>query len=407
MKNLLSKVSDYRFGKQGFRYVYILFEDNKEITYDSSNNTTRIYSNKNSQFRYYEGKTKKYEELINLVIELLLYDKYQEQISNLEVATTEDQSKIEDKIEQLKIERKRLNASKLEVNRLENKVTRIENAFELITNQIKALEPPKFTEHVINKQDTDYILCLSDLHIGARFENYTNAYSFLEVKNRLNKIVDYISSKKIEHLYITNTGDIIQNILRISDIKLNESTVVESVVQAMMMISSFLNALSKHCKTIDYYCVYGGNHDYIRYLNDKSFTQESLCLIITEYLKVSLSRNTRVAIHDDYIEETMQFKCGASEVCIIHGNELGKKDFENGIRIYNSKFQKNFNILISGHYHSTGFKQVGINEYVVSAPSLVGSCPYSRSLHLDSPACALLLEIRGKDIQGFKNIILN
>ena len=64
-------------------------------------------------------------------------------------------------------------------------------------------------------------------------------------------------------------GDDIQGILRLSDLQLNESSVVKATVFVAKTIARFLNDLSEYC-FIDYYLCPTSNHSQTRPLGTKA-----------------------------------------------------------------------------------------------------------------------------------------
>lgn len=102
------------------------------------------------------------------------------------------------------------------------------------------------------KQDKQYIVGLADLHLGAAFEAINNKYNIEIAKKRINDaanyVRDFVLEKELNEITILSLGDMIQGMLRISDLKLNETDVVNAFVIAMRTLAGFLNSISKYCK---------------------------------------------------------------------------------------------------------------------------------------------------------------
>ena len=82
--------------------------------------------------------------------------------------------------------------------------------------------------------DKEYVLTLSDIHAGATFKTATNSYSLLEMTARFGVLLDlvsgYVKENFVKRINIICLGDTIQGILRVSDLQLNETSIVEATV---------------------------------------------------------------------------------------------------------------------------------------------------------------------------------
>ena len=165
---------------------------------------------------------------------------------------------------ELQKERYKIQAEKIELNRNLRQVSRFELFYENVKESIQIFPTPHFTYEIntINK-DKEYVLTIADIHAGANFVSENNEYSYVECERRFAKLfsymVDYIEENNIHTLKVINGGDDIQGLLRITDMKLNETSVVEATVFVAKLISSFLNDLSNYCY-IKYYQVPTANH---------------------------------------------------------------------------------------------------------------------------------------------------
>ena len=90
-----------------------------------------------------------------------------------------------------------------------------------------------------------------------------NTYSIEECESRLEDLVDrlynVVAREGISRLKVVNVADTIQGILRITDLKLNEIAVVESVVQISRLLATFINRVSEYCEVEYYHCTHA-NH---------------------------------------------------------------------------------------------------------------------------------------------------
>ena len=120
--------------------------------------------------------------------------------------------KLDEKIKELDIARKKMQATKVEYNRNNTKDARYELFYENIRDAIKTLPIPKFDKIQINNyNNSEYLLALSDIHYNADFESDNNCYSRDEVKLRfeilLEKTKQIVKKNKISHITVIGLGD--------------------------------------------------------------------------------------------------------------------------------------------------------------------------------------------------------
>ncbi|MGL4850902.1 MAG: hypothetical protein ACRC28_18605 [Clostridium sp.] len=303
-------------------------------------------------------------------------------------------SKQTDKEYKIKVERAKLSATKYDENNHIRQTGRIQNFVQDLREQwdkLPLLEVKRKTNSYKAKQKKDVIM-MSDLHFGADFVTPFNTYNESVFLERLERLFEYIVFEELDEIVIVNTGDIIQNILRMTDLKVNQFTVVESVIKLCRYLGEWLNRLSQYCK-VKYYNVGVANHSEIRFLNAKagSFAQESVEYILVAYLKDVLSENDRVFINEEFIEDTVQFKIFDKNIIAVHGHQISQKKADDVIGAYYQKYNKDFQTVLMGHYHNSNLKTVGVNKHVVTCGSFVGVCPYARAINKQSSPEALHL----------------
>lgn len=152
---------------------------------------------------------------------------------------------LEERKRQLEAERQKLFATKTEYNRLLRQTSRQELFYQNIADSIQRLTPPEFPVNFdcldwYPTNGREYILTISDIHAGANFKTDTNEYSLEEVGHRFRvlaeKLSAYVRAEDVEILKVVCLGDTIQGILRVSDLQLNETSVVEATVFISQML---------------------------------------------------------------------------------------------------------------------------------------------------------------------------
>ena len=318
---------------------------------------------------------------------------------NMKGKTDDEVKEIEEKIRELKIERKKTQAEKLELNRLDTKKARFEEFYDNIKWNIESLPLPDFKPLNINNENSgSYIECFTDLHYGADFISENNIYSREECKRRMEdlayKTINKVNSFDINNLTIIGLGDLIQGILRISDVKLNDVATVQCVVEVSRLIASFLNSISEYTN-ITYYHTMASNHTQPRYLGTKAnaMPYEDMEIIIGNYIKDLLRDNDRVKVvlsDKDYI--TLELE--GQNIIAMHGHRV--KSTFNAIRDLSQLHRKFYDICFLGHFHGGQSMYVGEGNgcsQVVVVPSIVGSDPYSDSLTIGSKSMAKMYKI--------------
>ena len=240
----------------------------------------------------------------------------------------------------------------------------------------------------MKEDDIEYLVSIADIHYGANFKSANNEYSMEICEKRfellLANLIDFVNKKGIKKLNILELGDTLQGVLRVSDLKLNETTVVKATVKISKLIAKFLTDLSVHCY-IDYYHVPYANHTQLRPLGTKAseLGEEDIEYVISHYIEDLCSNNERISVHlANENEKTIDFKINGNQIVAMHGH--GIKGVGNVIKNLTIQKRMFIDYVIMGHLH-------GNNEFVASestcsdaevfiCPSFIGSDPYSDSL---------------------------
>ena len=320
---------------------------------------------------------------------------------------------IETKKEELIKERMKLQTTKIEYNRNLRKDSRFEMFYENINDARDRLPMPVFEELICEEQEGEYVLALADIHYGAFFESINNSYSREEVQRRFGKLIAklkvLIHKNEINKLNIIELGDTIQGMLRLSDVKLNDIPVVDSVVEVSRLIATFLNELSRYTE-ITYRQVMASNHSQNRYLGTiaNEMPNEDMERVIGNYIKDLVANNPRVEVvlsERDYDS----FELSKQKILTLHGHQV--KNINNAIKDYSMLHRTFYDICFVAHFH--GGKQMSVaegngNTEIVVCPSFIGSDPYSDSLKIGSKGMCRLFKIEeNQGITEQYTIILN
>lgn len=304
---------------------------------------------------------------------------------------------LESQRRQLEKERQKLYVTKTEYSRNIRQQSRFELFYENIANEIKLYDVPEFINTTYVQQRNQYILTIADIHAGANFVTETNEYSFEEVTRRFNKlfndVVFFIQDKHISTLKVLCLGDDIQGILRLSDLQLNESSVVKATVFVAKTIAKFLNELSSYCY-IDYYHCPTSNHSQVRPLGTKAseIASEDVEYVICNYIKDVLVNNDRISVHTNFGREYIEIPIFDFKTIVMHGHTI--HNIDNALKDLTYHKKTFYTTVFLAHYHAAKMGTVGemadTDCEVIVCPSFVGSCPYSDKLMKGAkPSCCI------------------
>lgn len=319
---------------------------------------------------------------------------------------------------ELEKERQKLYATKVELSRSVRQESRAEMFYENVRNAILTLPMPEITycaDDVYNR-DKEYLLAIADIQAGARFSLDCNEYSLDICKSRFNKllnmVVNYVLDNHVFKLHIVGLGDTIQGLLRLSDLKLNETTVVESTVTVARLIANFLNALSEYCY-VEYYHTPTSNHSQTRNLGSKAneLAFEDMEYVIGHYIQdmLRLNNSIQVHLHDGY--DYIDIPIFNFNISAMHGHTL--KSLETALKDVSATRRKFIDYLIVGHYHNG--KVIPGNEHgdhdteLLMCPSFQGTDPYAFNKlgYSSKAACKMFVFDRQYGCTGTEKFILN
>lgn len=332
---------------------------------------------------------------------------------------TEDkylQSIREAKLE-LEKERQKTYATNIEMRRLIRQEARFELFYENVKNAIETLPMPKVQKEFDTiENEKAYLLCLADIHAGAKFDLPVNNYSIDECERRfnvlLNQTVKYIEKNNIGLLHVVSLGDDIQGILRVSDLQLNETSVVEATVFVSRMIANFLNQLSAYCY-VDYYHVPTSNHSQSRPIGTKAseIATEDIEYVISNYIADMLVFNSRVDVNTNFGHDYIEIPIFDYNILAMHGHTVN--NFDNVLKDMSTLHGKLIDFVILGHLHtgksSQGNERNSYDTEVFVCPSFQGTDPfaYNKLGKSSKAACKMFIFDETYGCTGTEKFILN
>lgn len=278
---------------------------------------------------------------------------------------------------------------------------------ETIQEAIKGLPSFRAPFHPVSDEDRNrrLLVGIGDIHFGADIEvrglmgEMINGYNENVFQNRmwdlLEELTDIADKEDICEMDICFVGDLLDGMLRQSQLMRLQYGVVESTMRFSEFLATWLSELSLAHKIN----VYGamGNHSEIRPLNSKKgdFEEENLERIIFWYLKSRLSDNPNVHIEMN-IRNVAFFESAGYNVLLIHGD--GEQSLDKIAANAITQYGRPIDFVICGHKHRemefpSGMSPRG-DTTIIRVPSVCGVDSYAmRKGYNGQPgATAMVLE---------------
>lgn len=203
---------------------------------------------------------------------------------------------------------KKLNTSKRELEREKVKYrderrawskqnyadARAEDILDKLSDSLMEMSKVKFESHPVTNitSDNDMVVLLSDLHIGATFNNRFGKYDTDIARERMSELLaNVVELQKIHNsqsCYVLSLGDQINGIIHKTIQVTNREDVVEQVKIATELISSFCYELTKIFEAVHFVSV-SGNHSRLTTNKNDALHTERLDDIIAWAVELSLS----------------------------------------------------------------------------------------------------------------------
>ena len=299
-------------------------------------------------------------------------------------------------LEEIKEQRRELEKEKIQIqtanierNRIDRAESRHKMYYQYVGTAIQSLPMPDFRPLYSDFENKgEYLVTLADVHYGANFKSENNEYSPAIAKERFEylsaRIVSFVQSHKLRKIHIVSLGDLVQGVLRVSDLKINDSSVVKAVVEISRLVALFLNEISAYVM-VEYYHSPTANHSQIRPLGTKAseIADEDLEYVIGNYIKDLCANNDRITVHlADEGKQYIEIPIFDYEIVAMHGHQI--KNIETSVRDMSMLKRTFIDYLILGHFHNgkeiPSFENSCYDTEVLVSPSFIGSDPYSDSI---------------------------
>lgn len=283
--------------------------------------------------------------------------------------------------------------------------TQLADAIKEAVAKLPPIESPEAnTDPDMEYSDGEMVLAMGDMHFGAdilveglRGEtlNYYNEQVFKVRMADLLKKLTWIASR--EHINVCNVflvGDLIDGLLRESQLSRLEYGIVDQVIHLGEYLARWFDGLS----TIMSLKIYGatGNHSEIRPLRSgaRDFEDENLERILFWYLKARLANNPRIVIDEDCRRRVYANVAGYSIVA-IHGDGAKYKDVVSIAKDSIALYGQPVDYFLCGHLHNESEFTIATTptgtSTLIRVPSICGMDKYAQSLERGARAGAYVM----------------
>lgn len=308
--------------------------------------------------------------------------------------------------QEIKKEQRKLRDERLDLNKRLREEARLETTIERLGKSLNDIADTYFQDieyPACITCDNKMIVCLSDLHIGQRFDTadgkYDSHIAALRLREYLNEIKNIFKKNNCSDCYVCLLGDLISGSIRHRISITNKEDVIDQVKIASMLISEFIGELSLLFSSVFVYSV-GGNHSRLEKNAEDALLSERLDELIPWFVSVTMKNRENVIVFGKTFDPTLGvFEVGDKTYFIQHGDYTRINDTEIGKLVLWAK--KTPYCILTGHMHYPAMTDVsGIK--VIQSGSLCGSGDdYTRSKRLTGvPSQTVLLTKQDGSIYG-------
>lgn len=305
-------------------------------------------------------------------------------------------------------ERQKLRDLQREINNTKREMSRTELLMETIRESVKTLPEVKYVPYSLpysekSKHNRELIIALGDIHYGAEFtvhDPYGKVYNEYNpevfdrrMKNLLNRYIEIQSREHCPTVHIFLVGDLMDGMLRQSQLMRLRYGVIESTIKLSEYIAQWIMNIASYASTCYVHSVMG-NHSEIRPLGSKKgdFEDENMEKIIYWYLKERLSEVDCIVCEGDCRRYHVADVCGY-KFLLLHGDESKNitEVASDLINIYGMRID----YFVCGHKHReseypTGATSDG-SSVVIRVPSICGTDRFAQTKLFGGKAGATII----------------
>ncbi len=253
---------------------------------------------------------------------------------------------------------------------------RAEDILDKLSESLVSIGSIEFPDHPVNgfTSDNDMVVLLSDLHIGATFNNRFGRFDTDIAKERMAELADNVIELQrlhnSENCYVLSLGDQISGLIHKSVQVTNRENVIDQVKIATELISNFCYKLSQHFNNVNLISV-SGNHSRLTTNKDNAMHDDRLDDLISWAVGLSLYNVENFHVVENNIDTSIaMFNIRGKTYVATHGDYDGfnKADTHKLVSVIREFPEAWF----TGHLHTIAVDEV--NEIkMIRGGSLAGS----------------------------------
>lgn len=319
----------------------------------------------------------------------------------------------------------KLNASKREVEREKVKYrderrawskqnyadARAEDILDKLSESLVSIGSVEFPDHPVNgfTSDNDMVVLLSDLHIGATFNNRFGRFDTDIATERMAELADNVIELQrlhnSENCYVLSLGDQISGLIHRSVQVTNRENVIDQIKIATELISNFCYKLSQHFNNVNLISV-SGNHSRLIPNKDNAMHDDRLDDLIPWAVGLSLYNVENFHVIENNIDTSIaMFNIRGKTYVATHGDYDGfnKADTHKLVSVIREFPEAWF----TGHLHTIAVDEV--NEIkMIRGGSLAGSGDdYTVEKRLTGKASQLVCIVDDNGLKAYYPIYFN
>lgn len=282
---------------------------------------------------------------------------------------------------------------------------------ETIRDAVKNLPEIRLAEMRITDPEDDrgcdLVVGLGDFHYGASFTvnglygETINEYNSAVFERRMEELAGHIiriaGTHGAEAIHLMIVGDMLDGVLRASQLQRLEFGVVESAMRLSEFLCQWIGQISRATGIPIWVCAVRGNHGEIRPLGSKAgqFPEENLERVVMHYLFMRFLEEPMVIIENDDVPMVQIATVCGYQFLLIHGQGA---DIETIARDHQNLYGKPIDVFLCGHLHKSQTFTAGMsgkgNSVIERVPSLCGMDPYAQSRGYGSPPGATVIVMK-------------
>lgn len=340
-------------------------------------------------------------------------DKLTECLMVIKSDLEEQEARIDEKTDNLKLLRSNIADEKArnlrQIRRLAREESIKEIAHDFAVEMSKSSRMPLMVRYPwANEEDckNEGILLISDWHYGMECDNPWNKFNpdicRTRVAKLLNRTAQLVKEHKLSTVHVMNLSDLIAGRIH-SQIRIESRfDVITQTMEVAEILADFLNKLSTCCNVNYYDCL--DNHSRLEPNKKESMDLESLVRIIPWYLKERLARNSCIKICDnEFGADIITCNVLGHNIIGVHGDNDRPT---NALDRLSLMTHRHYDMLCTAHLHHFSADEQH-QSVVISNSSLMGVDRFAEKLRLTSdPSQTLIIATEDNVCECIYRIVL-